>query len=57
MECMSDFDFDVVISNSVNIFGPISSGAVATEKHVKKQPELDVSLRLHSSNELRRAKQ
>ena len=46
----SDFDADVVISNSAEIFGPIPI------KPVENQPELDVSLRLQPSNDLRRAK-
>ena len=53
---MSDFDLDIVISNSVDIFGPLSNKVGNIEEDVKKQPELGVSLRLHTSDELRRAK-
>ena len=47
---------DVVIANSMEIFGPTPNETVVTEKLVEKQPELDVSLRLQPSDELRRAK-
>ena len=56
VEPMRDFDVDVVVNNAKSVFGSLCDTPVATEKSIKKYPELDVSLRLESSDELRRAK-
>ena len=52
----SDFDADVVFASSVDIFGGVKNDKIVEVSHEEKQPELNISLRLDTTDQLRKAK-
>ena len=56
LENMSDFDPDIVTSNAEEVFGTIPRSINASDPRLQHLPELGTELRLHSSYDLRRAK-
>ena len=56
LETGSDFDADVLYADSVDIFGPIHNDSVKADSCDEKPSELNVSLHLNPTDELRKAK-
>ena len=56
LDAASDFDADVVFADSIDVFGPMGDSNVIKKKHDEKPLELNVSLRLNTTDQLRKAK-
>ena len=52
----SDFDADVVFASYVDIFGLTKNDKIVEDSRDEKQPDLNISLRLDTTDQLRKAK-